>query len=81
MVSVSFNFHIYFDIADDIEFLETDVLAEALGIPVHFPLPKPCDHLLSGKCPIAAGDRIVYQLKMPILKLYPLVSIIYMTLT
>lgn len=49
----------------------------ALGIQVEFPLEKDgCKSLTAGSCPVASGSSATYKLELPILKQYPLVSII-----
>jgi ML domain len=57
--------------------LKPQVLATVLGLTIDFPLPDQdvCANLIFGGCPLSEGDEATYQLIMPILNEYPLVSL------
>ncbi|KAJ8674773.1 hypothetical protein QAD02_010559 [Eretmocerus hayati] len=57
--------------------LKPRVRAEVAGVVVNYPFPQEdaCTSLASGKCPLNTGDQATYELSMPILKIYPKISL------
>lgn len=51
-------------------------MVTVLGLTIDYPLPDQdvCANLIFGGCPLSEGDEATYQLIMPILTEYPLVS-------
>jgi hypothetical protein len=54
------------------------VQAIVFGLPVNYSLPQSnaCKSLLDRTCPLKKDEKVTYVLKMPILSVYPPVSII-----
>jgi hypothetical protein len=52
------------------------VQATVLGLPVNYSLPQTnaCKWLLEKTSPLKKDEKVTYELKMPILSLYPPVS-------
>ncbi|XP_059470002.1 ecdysteroid-regulated 16 kDa protein [Neocloeon triangulifer] len=65
-----------FTASADASTLRPLVMVTTLGLTIDYPLPDQdvCANLISGGCPLAAGDQVIYNLIMPILQEYPLVS-------
>ncbi|XP_035907732.1 NPC intracellular cholesterol transporter 2-like [Anopheles stephensi] len=59
--------------------LRTEVVATALGVTAPFELPADraaaCNWLLNAQCPVSANEDITYRLSMPVLLIYPRVSL------
>uniref|UniRef100_A0A182NJY2 MD-2-related lipid-recognition domain-containing protein n=1 Tax=Anopheles dirus TaxID=7168 RepID=A0A182NJY2_9DIPT len=59
--------------------LRTEVMATALGVTAPFELPADraaaCNWLLNAQCPVSANEDITYRLSMPVLLIYPRVSL------
>ncbi|EAA04248.1 NPC intracellular cholesterol transporter 2-like [Anopheles arabiensis] len=59
--------------------LRTQVVATALGVTAPFELPADraaaCNWLLNTQCPVSANEDITYRLSMPVLLVYPRVSL------
>ncbi|KFB35565.1 AGAP007197-PA-like protein [Anopheles sinensis] len=59
--------------------LHTRVVATALGVTAPFDLPADraaaCNWLLNAECPVSANEDITYRLSMPVLLIYPRVSL------
>ncbi|XP_058462296.1 NPC intracellular cholesterol transporter 2 homolog a-like [Malaya genurostris] len=59
--------------------LNTQVMATALGITGPYELPAEraaaCNWLVQSRCPLSAGEDVIYHLSMPITAIYPLVSV------
>lgn len=57
------------------------VIAKVAGLNVPYPMPpelsNACDFLKEGSCPLKKGDKVVYNLKVPVLESYPPVSITF----
>jgi hypothetical protein len=53
------------------------VMVTVLGLTIDYPLPDQdvCANLIWGGCPLSPGDEATYNLIMPILNEYPLVSL------
>uniref|UniRef100_A0A182S5S7 MD-2-related lipid-recognition domain-containing protein n=1 Tax=Anopheles maculatus TaxID=74869 RepID=A0A182S5S7_9DIPT len=60
--------------------LRTEVVATALGVTAPFELPADraaaCNWLLNAQCPVSVNEDITYRLSMPVLLIYPRVSLI-----
>ncbi|XP_052873558.1 NPC intracellular cholesterol transporter 2-like [Anopheles cruzii] len=60
--------------------LRTEVTATALGVTAPFELPADraaaCNWLQNTQCPVSANEDITYRLQMPVLIIYPRVSLI-----
>uniref|UniRef100_A0A182IQW1 ML domain-containing protein n=1 Tax=Anopheles atroparvus TaxID=41427 RepID=A0A182IQW1_ANOAO len=60
--------------------LRYTVVATALGITAPYELPpdraNACDWLTGSSCPISQGEDITSTLEMPVLPIYPLVSLV-----
>ncbi|GJQ76789.1 hypothetical protein Trydic_g15000 [Trypoxylus dichotomus] len=54
------------------------VVATVSDLDVDYPLDQKngCDGFQNIRCPVDAGDRVRYQLQMPILAIYPKISLI-----
>ncbi|XP_062554052.1 NPC intracellular cholesterol transporter 2 homolog a-like [Armigeres subalbatus] len=63
----------------DASVLTTIVTATALGITAPYELPADrsavCNWLVQSRCPISAGEELIYHLSMPVTAIYPLVSV------
>lgn len=61
------------------EKLVPEVVATALGVTLPFPLPDDrtdaCLHLIGSSCPLSRNEDVTYKLNMPVLAIYPLVSL------
>ncbi|KYM97617.1 Epididymal secretory protein E1, partial [Cyphomyrmex costatus] len=57
----------------DAEKLITRVKVTIMGatVPYPYPYPNACESLTNSKCPLKKGDKVTYNLFMPISKLYP----------
>uniref|UniRef100_A0A182KGL4 MD-2-related lipid-recognition domain-containing protein n=1 Tax=Anopheles christyi TaxID=43041 RepID=A0A182KGL4_9DIPT len=59
--------------------LRTEVVATALGVTAPFELPADraaaCNWLQDAQCPVSANEDITYRLSMPVLLIYPRVSL------
>ncbi|XP_058812615.1 NPC intracellular cholesterol transporter 2-like [Topomyia yanbarensis] len=73
------NMAMEFSAVRDASNLRINVLATALGITVPYELPEDrsaaCNWLVQSRCPISAGEDLVYHLSMPITSIYPLISV------
>ncbi|XP_053682877.1 NPC intracellular cholesterol transporter 2-like [Sabethes cyaneus] len=73
------NMAMEFTALQDATNLRTTVMATALGITGPYELPPDraaaCNWLVQSRCPISAGEDLVYHLSMPITPIYPLVSV------
>jgi len=58
------------------ESLKPRVKVTIMGVTIDYPYPEQdaCKSLTKGKCPLSKGDEATYNLKMPIAKSYPSVS-------
>ncbi|XP_035780068.1 NPC intracellular cholesterol transporter 2-like [Anopheles albimanus] len=74
------------DVIADIDFttnravptMTTIATATALGVVTNYPLgtnAQTCNFLQGSSCPLSANEDVTYQLRMPILAIYPLVSL------
>lgn len=57
--------------------MKVKVVANAFGIQTTYPLPNSnvCEQLIEGECPLEEDEEFTYQLKMPILSIYPKISL------
>ncbi|XP_058116335.1 ecdysteroid-regulated 16 kDa protein-like [Anopheles ziemanni] len=58
--------------------MTTVATATALGVTTNYPLGSnaaTCNFLQGSSCPLSAGEDVTYRLTMPILSIYPLVSL------
>ncbi|XP_055523760.1 ecdysteroid-regulated 16 kDa protein-like [Wyeomyia smithii] len=73
------NMAMEFTALRDASSLHTRVMATALGITAPYELPAEraaaCNWLIQSRCPITAGEDLIYHLSMPITAIYPLVSV------
>ncbi|XP_055529608.1 NPC intracellular cholesterol transporter 2-like [Wyeomyia smithii] len=73
------NMAMEFTALKDASSLHTRVRATALGITVPYELPAEraaaCNWLIQSRCPITAGEDLIYHLSMPITAIYPLISV------
>lgn len=55
------------------------VKATVGALAVNFPMPDPnvCHSLINGYCPAEEDERLIYLLKLPVMKYYPKVCIIF----
>lgn len=62
--------------------LSPEVIAHALGLEVNYPLPEQdgCNSLIDIRCPIEQNEIVLYNLKMPILSIYPTVRFFFVVL-
>ncbi|XP_055535535.1 NPC intracellular cholesterol transporter 2-like [Wyeomyia smithii] len=60
--------------------LTTRIMATVLGTTVPFELPadraRACDWLIGSQCPVSEGEDVTYNLQMPVLRIYPRVSLV-----
>ncbi|XP_050082025.1 NPC intracellular cholesterol transporter 2-like [Anopheles aquasalis] len=74
------------DVIADIDFttnravtsMTTIATATALGVVTNYPLGTngiTCNFLQGSSCPLSVNEDVTYQLRMPILSIYPLVSL------
>ncbi|XP_039453050.1 NPC intracellular cholesterol transporter 2-like [Culex pipiens pallens] len=60
--------------------LQTRIVATALGVTAPFELPadraRACDWLIGSQCPISEQEDVTYNLQMPVLRIYPRVSLV-----
>ncbi|ETN61843.1 hypothetical protein AND_006488 [Anopheles darlingi] len=74
------------DVIADIDFttnrpiqsMTTVATATALGVVTNYPLgtnAHTCNFLQGSQCPLSTNEDVTYQLRMPILAIYPLVSL------
>uniref|UniRef100_A0A6M2E2J9 Putative niemann-pick type c2 n=1 Tax=Xenopsylla cheopis TaxID=163159 RepID=A0A6M2E2J9_XENCH len=70
-----------FTVPADSATLTPQVIAKVAGLNVPYPMPpelsNACDFLKEGSCPLKKGDKVVYNLKVPVLESYPPVSITF----
>ncbi|GJQ76788.1 hypothetical protein Trydic_g14999 [Trypoxylus dichotomus] len=71
------SLNVTFIAQDYIEGLKPEVIAYALGAEVNYPLSETdgCNSLINIRCPIDAGELVRYNLQMPILSIYPTISL------
>uniref|UniRef100_A0A182JD17 MD-2-related lipid-recognition domain-containing protein n=1 Tax=Anopheles atroparvus TaxID=41427 RepID=A0A182JD17_ANOAO len=58
--------------------MTTVATATALGVVTNYPLGSnsvTCNFLQGSSCPLSAGEDVTYRLTMPVLSIYPLVSL------
>lgn len=58
--------------------MTTIATATALGVVTNYPLGSnaiTCNFLQGSSCPLSANEDVTYRLTMPILSIYPLVSL------
>ncbi|XP_058812963.1 NPC intracellular cholesterol transporter 2-like [Topomyia yanbarensis] len=65
--------------ASDASALRPSVFATVLGVTVPFSLPEDwqnaCDWLVGTRCPLTAGEDVMYVLRLPVQKTYPPVAV------
>ncbi|XP_058836821.1 NPC intracellular cholesterol transporter 2-like [Topomyia yanbarensis] len=73
------NMEMDFQAPFDATTLTTRIMATALGVTGPFELPadraRACDWLIGSQCPVSQGEDVTYNLQMPVLRIYPRISL------
>lgn len=68
-----------FSASDEVAKLRPVVYATALGLTVPFAMPPDrqdaCEWLEGSKCPLSSGEDVRYELRLPVEKSYPAISV------